>query len=302
MPLRLELRHYETVVAIVAAGTMTAAANRLALSQSALSHRLAEAERRLGQPLFARGSDRRLSPTPAGLVVQQAGLRVLHDLRRVEAGLLSGPQDATTSIRLGVAAYRCFDWFPSFQAAMAVATPHIGLTLTALGDEPGAALARREVDVVLAPGHPEGHVERRRAFTDELVLVCAPDHPLATHDRVEARDLERETYLTYNPRPSPGFEFERFVRSAGTSPRLVSVVPETSSIIELVAAGAGVSILSRWAVDAAVTAGRLRALRCGVDGLPIDWHCLSRDGDGAAAEIADHLTAHLDPGRTETLS
>ena len=47
-PLRLDLRHYETVVAIVDSDTMTAAAERLALTQSALSHRLADAERRLG--------------------------------------------------------------------------------------------------------------------------------------------------------------------------------------------------------------------------------------------------------------
>ena len=52
MPLLLDLRHYETVLAIVELETMTAAAKELSTSQSALSHRLAEAERRLETSLF----------------------------------------------------------------------------------------------------------------------------------------------------------------------------------------------------------------------------------------------------------
>jgi DNA-binding transcriptional LysR family regulator len=89
MVLQLELRHYETVLAIVELGTMTAAAKALSTSQSALSHRLAEAERRLGTTLFERGPQRRLKPTRAGVVIHQAASRALADLERSEALLLS---------------------------------------------------------------------------------------------------------------------------------------------------------------------------------------------------------------------
>ena len=87
---RLDLHHYATVLAIVETGSMTAAADQLAVSQSAVSHRLAEAERRLGQPLFDRRPARALQPTPAGLILAQAAQRALPDLIRAESDVARG--------------------------------------------------------------------------------------------------------------------------------------------------------------------------------------------------------------------
>ena len=95
--LRLELRHYETVVAIVELGSMTAAAKRLHTTQSALSHRLADAERRLGVKLFDRGAERRLKPTRAGLVVHQSASRALAELERSESMLRTDDADVHAS-------------------------------------------------------------------------------------------------------------------------------------------------------------------------------------------------------------
>ena len=115
-PLLLDLRHYETVVAIVEFGTMTEAAHQLATSQSALSHRLAEAERRLGTVLFDRGQQRRLTPTRDGLAIHQAASRALGDLLRTESNIRSTPSIASTILRIAVGSYDCFHWFPGFLA------------------------------------------------------------------------------------------------------------------------------------------------------------------------------------------
>lgn len=283
MPLRLDLRHYETVVAIVELGTMTEAAKHLATTQSALSHRLAQAEARLGVRLFDRDARRRLEPTRAGLVVHQTASRALTDLERSESLLLADDARITSRVRIGVGSYDCFHWWPEFEAIARARHPEIDLELVVVGDNPGAALAARDADLVVAPGRPEGVVTRTWLFDDELVCVVAPGHRLAERPWIDADDLAAETYLTYNPAPTPGFEFDRFIRPADDYPRIVTVVPNTSTICELVAAGSGVSILSRWALTPAVEHGRIVAVRCGRDGLDLAWSALVRADDPPAA-------------------
>ena len=296
MPLQLDLRHYETVVAITELGTMTAAAQRLNSSQSALSHRLAQAERRLGTKLFDRDSRRRLLPTRAGLMVHQTASRALADLERSEQLLITGDRTITATVRIGVGSYDCYHWFPSFLRDVRRHHPTIDLQLVVIDDQPSADLAAGTADLVIAPGTPEGIFDTRLLFRDELVLCVAPGHRLAGRDRVEADDLADEAYLTYNPRPAPGFEFDRFIGPAQRYPRTVTVVEQTNAIAELVAADAGISILSRWALAPVLDAGRIVGIRCG-DGLPLEWNALVRPSeapDSPSRLIAEHLAQHLD--------
>ncbi len=297
MTLQLEIRHYETVVAIVEWGTMTAAARELSSSQSALSHRLAEAERRLGTLLFVRGPNRRLTPTRAGLVIQQAASRALADLERSEAVLLAADGQVTAIVRIAVGSYDCYHWYPDLLKVTRERHPEIDLEIVLVGDEPGSALSDGRVDLVIAPGQPTGAVTTRHLFDDELVLVVDPDHHLAARPWVDADELSNETYLTYNSAPTPGFEYDRFIRPADNYPRIVTVVEQTSAITELVAAGAGVSVLSRWALAPALAAGRIIAVQCGPEGLALTWSAVLRldePVESPASAVAKLLTEHLE--------
>lgn len=298
MPLTLDLRHYETVVAIVELGTMTAAAKQLSTTQSALSHRLAEAERRLGVRLFDRGPRRNLKPTRAGLVVHQTASRALADLARSEALLLNEDHKVTSIVRIGVGSYDCFHWYPAFLSTARTHHPDIDLALVIVGDSPGSALADRAADLVIAPGEPEGSVVSRHLFDDELVALVNPDHRLCGRAWLTPDDLVEESYLTYNSAPVPGFEYDKFIRPSETYPRIVTVVPQTSAISEMVAAGAGVSILSRWALTPAIESRRIVPIRCGPDGLPLPWVAVLRADEpagSAAQRIADLLVTALAP-------
>jgi len=295
-PLLLEIRHYETVLAIVELGTMTEAARTLATTQPALSHRLAEAERRLGTPLFTRGPNRRLTPTRAGLVIHQAASRALTDLAHSESTVRSEDRPLVATVRIAVGSYDCFHWFPDFVTTARDAHPEFGLELVVMGDTPGEALAAGHADLVLAPGRPEGGVELAPLVDDELMLMTAPTHRLAAREKINAEELADEAYLTYNARPTPGFEYDRFIRPARTYPRRVTIVGTTSAITELVAAGTGVSILSRWALSPAIEAGRVVPIRCGPDGLSLTWSGVVRAGDpddAPARILLELLKDHL---------
>ena len=295
MALLLDLRHYETVAAIVELGSMTEAASALHATQSALSHRVAAAERRLGTKLFERGGRRALRPTRAGLAVHQAASRALAELERCEHVVAASDPAIESVVRVAVGGYDCFHWFPDALRAAERRLPEIQLQLVVVGDAPGRALAEARADLVLGLGQPRGSVEAVELFDDELMLMVAPGHRLADRTQVVAEDLTEESYLTYNPSPSPGFEYHRFIRPSSAYPRLVTVVEQTSAITELVAAGAGVSILSRWALEPAVSLGRVVPIKCGHDGLGITWSafCRAEDPDDAPARRVATLLAEL---------
>ena len=273
---RLDLHHYETIVAIIEAGSVGAAAARLMVSQSAVSHRVAEAERRVGSELFARRPARTLLPTPAGLTLYQAAQRALPELVRAEGDVVRTEGAAADVVRIGVGSYDCYHWFPGFHAVVQRELGHVLLELVVVGDAPFDRLSDSSVDVVLAPGAPTGAMRSIRLFDDELVLLVAPTHPAAQAQWVGPDVVEGESLLTYNSDPTPGFEFDRFFYPAGAAPRTYTVIQQTGAIAEMVASGVGLSILSRWAVTPWLEAESIVAVQCGADGLTLEWNAVMR--------------------------
>ncbi|BBB25793.1 LysR family transcriptional regulator [Amphritea japonica] len=278
--MRLDIRHWEMLKAINETGTLRQAAYVLGITQSALSHRLAEAERRLGGLLFER-EGRKLRQTSAGRAMIQTANQIIPTLQRAEFDFQQMADNDITVVRFGVAAYSCYHWLPSFLKEMSAKEPGIQLELVASATQnPLQNLQEGSVDAVLAPGHLAiPGIDSIPVFQDELVLVTHPEHTLATKPFIEATDLESEEYLTYSKSAQPGFEYERFIRPSGTAPHLVTVVEVTDAIIELIAAGFGVSILSRWAVQSAIKNRRVSAIRVSKESLDLGWSALMRESE-----------------------
>jgi LysR family transcriptional regulator for metE and metH len=276
----LDIKHWYMLKAIDETETLRQAAFVLNITQSALSHRLAEAEKRLGGLFFER-EGRRLKLTPAGRALTQTANRVLPMLQRAEADFQQAASTKVSVVRIGVAAYSCFHWLPPFLKEMAQKEPGIQLELVASATQnPLKNLQEGTVDVVLAPGHlAVPGIDEIPVFQDELVLVTQKDHRLATKHFIEATDLEGEDYLTYSQSAMPGFEYERFIRPSGVVPHIVTVVEVTDAIVELISSGFGVSILSKWAVQSALESRRICAVSLGENRLELGWSALLRESE-----------------------
>jgi len=292
--MRLDIKHWQMLKAINETGTLRQAAYVLGITQSALSHRLAEAERRLGGLLFER-EGRKLRETPAGRAMIQTAHQIIPALQRAEFDFGQQSTHQVTVVRFGVAAYSCYHWLPSFLKAMAKQEPNIQLELVASATQyPLQNLQEGTVDVVLMPGHTAiPGIDCVPVFADELVLVTHCQHNLATKPFIEAADLASEQYLTYSKSAQPGFEYERFIRPSGIVPHLVTVVEVTDAIVELIAAGFGVSILSKWAVQSALKNNNVCVVPVSKDSLELDWSALVRQSEPAqsAARILSERLA-----------
>jgi LysR family transcriptional regulator for metE and metH len=278
--MRLDIKHWQLLKGLAEYGTLGKAADRLGITQSALSHRLAEAERRLGSRLFERDG-RRLTVTPAGKAMLQTAQQVLPELQRAEDNFRRLSASARHLIKLGIGAYSAYHWVPEFLRALPVKRQRLQLDLVSSATQnPVRSLLDNEADLVIAPGEVDvSGISSRILFRDQLVLITSPRHPLSRKAFIEAADLADQDYLTYSRNRQPGFEYERFIRPAGVSPQYVQIVEWTDAIVELVATGFGVSILSRWALQRPIQQGLIHAVPLGEKGLPLRWSLLSRTQD-----------------------
>jgi len=278
---RLELRHLAMLVSVAEAPSMSHAAELLGLTQSALSHRLREAERRLGTVLFRR-ERKGLQLTPAGERLLLTARRLIADLARAESDVAQIAAAGITAVaRVGQAWYAGLPWYPAFHAHAARALPEVQIEMQAdTAERPLELLAEGALDLaIVAGGQWRPGVARRRLFVDALVAVTAPDHPWTRQAHVTPLDLSREVFLSTGFTVVPGFEHQRFMTPAGLYPRRVIKVGRPEAALELTAAGEGVCIRARWATRAWEAAGRVVTRPLGAEGLALEWFAATRESD-----------------------
>lgn len=145
----LEIRHLETLTAIREGGSLQEAAERLHLTQSALSHQLRDLETRLGTPLL----NRRTRParlTTAGLRVLALADEVLPRIRATERELQRLAAGRSGRLHLAIDCHSCFQWLMPALDAFRVQWPDVALDLSAaFSFAPLPALVRGDLDLVI---------------------------------------------------------------------------------------------------------------------------------------------------------
>jgi|RhiMethySRZTD1v2_1073278.scaffolds.fasta_scaffold14096_5 LysR family transcriptional regulator for metE and metH len=267
----LEIRHLRLVAAVAEHGNLTRAGATLHLTQSALSHQLRDIEDRLGARLFHRAS-RKLTPTPAGERLLKSALAVLSELRVTEEAIRNGEDAARATLRLSTECYTCYHWLPSVLGSFRRVFPRVDVRLdTSATREPLRALIDGQLDVgIMSTPVRESQFVSRPLFTDEQVVIVAPDHPFASRPHVKLSDFRQERLITYVPREESHF-VTRVLQPAGVLPREIEPVQLTEAIIEMVKAGLGVAVMARWAVEPHVQQKTVRAVSITSNGVYKQW-------------------------------
>src|SRR4051794_34401546 len=230
--LQIEIRHLRLVDAVTAEGSLTRAAERMNVTQSALSHSLREIEDRLRTPLFHRVNGR-LVLSPAGERLRASAQRVLAGLRLAEEGIarLAAHQDGV--VRISTECYTSYQWLPALLKLFKVRFPRVDVEIVAEATRrPVEALTGNEIDVALV--YDKVRDRRLRLtplFADEIMVIMAPDHPLAKKKVLAPDDLKGEHLILHAP-PGTSY-FAARLAQAHVTPRKYSQVILTEAIVEM---------------------------------------------------------------------
>ncbi len=264
----VELRHLKAISALAETGSVTAAAARLHLTQSALSHQIAALEAVLDLPLFVRGP-RPLRLTPAGerlLTLARHVLPAIEETRRQLAHMKT--PTAPRELRIAVECHTCYDWLMPAMDAYRERHPEVEQDLVpGFHAEPLALLGERRAEVVIvSEAKARTGVAYFPLFAYEMVALVARMHPLAGKRHLTARDFAGETLITY-PVPDRMLDLVRQVLKPArvNPPRRTAEL--TVAILQLVASRRGIAALPRWAVQPYLDRGYVTALPIGARGL-----------------------------------
>ena len=245
----IELRHLRTLVALRDTGSLVEAADRVFLTQSALSHQIKELESRIGCSLFVRKT-RPVRFTSAGTRLLRLADDVLPRVHGTELDLQRLAGGESGRIFMAIECHSCFEWLLPAIDTYRDQWPDVELDISSgFHFAPLPALARGDLDLVItADPVDEIGVHYFPLFSYEAQLAMSKDHLLTARDWVEPADLSQEVLISYPVDRDRLDLFTSFLDPAGVEPKRVRHAELTTMIVQLVASGRGVACLPNWAL------------------------------------------------------
>ena len=264
----LERFHLEVLAAIKEQGTLTQAAESLNLSQSALSHSIKKLEGLLNTPVWQK-EGRSLRLTNAGEQILILANRVLPQFKHTEHLLRQIAGGEMGSLRIGMECHPCYQWLLKVIEPYLEKWPEVDVDVKQEFQFGGlGALHNYEIDLLVTPDPIfKPNMTFISVFDYEHRLVVSSAHPLAKQDSVMPEDLNEEVLLSYPVDPERLDIFSQFLNPAKCVVKAHKTIETTEIMLQMVAAGRGVTALPGWLVDEFAKTMAIKSLRFGKQGI-----------------------------------
>ena len=292
----LERIHLAVVQEVEKQGSLTAAADKLCVTQSALSHSMKKLEQQLGTAIWLR-EGRSLRLTQAGQYLLAVAGRVLPQLALAEERLRQFARGERGSLRIGMECHPCYQWLLKVVSPYLAAWPDVDVDVKQKFQFGGiGALLGYEIDVLVTPDplHKPG-LRFEPVFDYEQVLVVARGHALAQAPYAKPGQLAQEVLITYPVATDRLDIYTQFLLPAGITPRRHNTIETTDIMLQMVASGRGVAALPRWLVQEYATRMDVVPVRLGPKGIAKQIHLGMREADLAIDYVQDFISQARKP-------
>ncbi len=300
----LSLRLLRVFVAVAHRQSFTRAAEQLGLTQPGVSKSVRELERQAGARLVER--------TPTGVKLTEAGLvllgharTILAEERAAENALHALRGLSRGTLRIGASSTIATYILPTFVQQFSAQHPAIELTLhTARSRAVASALVEQQLDIGLveAPVPEDSRLKIIPWREDELVVVAAPSHPLAPQAPIPISALAGEMLVLRERGSGTRRIVLDLLKAHNVVPHRTLGADSVESIKHIVAAGLGLSIVSRAAIEDMLALRRLVVLEVTDCHMTRPFNRIMRCGGQSAAARAFVALLRGEPNRVDRSS
>jgi len=287
----LEIRHLRMLTALAEAGGVSRAAQRLHLTQSAVSHQLKALSAHYGAPVVKRHGQS-VVLTQSGLRLVAAAKAVALEIQAAERDVLRLGSKPSGTLRIALECHTCFDWLMPIMDTFRGNWPEIELDLVSgFHSDPLHLLRDGRADLVIV-----AQAVRRRAiayqplFRFEILAVMPPEHRLRAKRILRAEDFSGETLITY-PVPEDRIDVIRHVLKPADVRFKRRTAELTVAILQLVASRRGIAALPSWGIKSYVDHDYVIARRIGARGLWSDLYAATTKDMAAEPYVRDFIAA-----------
>lgn len=279
----IERIHLAIIREVEQQGSLTAAAEKLFLTQSALSHSIKKLEQQLGTDIWLR-EGRSLRLTQAGQYLLAVANRLLPQLSLAEERLRQFAQGERGTLRIGMECHPCYQWLLKVVSPYLAAWPDVDVDVKQKFQFGGiGALFGYEIDMLVTPDplYKPG-LKFVPVFDYEQVLVVSRQHALAQAEYARPDQLSSETLITYPVDIDRLDIYNQFLQPAGISPQVHKPIETTDIMLQMVASGRGVAALPRWLVEEYQSRFDVVPVKLGKQGIAKQIYLGTRETDGEA--------------------
>ena len=245
----MELRHLRYFIAVAEELSFTRAAARLYIAQPALSQQIQQLEQEMNVRLFNR-TKRKVELTGPGEAFLHEARETLAKAADAVDAARRAARGETGKLAVGFIGSAAFGALPQILRAFHEAYPDIAVRLhqmTTIGQLEGLLNGAIDIGFVCMPidRRYDKRLNCEPVWRDELLLACADNHWAARLTVVALPDLKNESFVMWPRHQSPGFydHLMSYFRNAGFTPRVIQEIVQQPTIVSMVAAGIGVSVV-----------------------------------------------------------
>lgn len=247
----MDTKAFEYISAIVRYGTLSGAAEKLYISQPALTQYISKLETSLNVRLFTR-EGRKLKLTGAGEIFLEEGGKILHTLSDLQHRLANSKNTEKITIRLGISQFYCQFYLPYILPLFQRKHPNIQFEITeALTSELEDLLINGKLDVALVPIYIAREELEYNTIYKEEILLAVPCHShlnaLAEPGRfgmtIDLKKLRNEKFIILSPRQKFYDLGIRLCKEHHFTPNIICEVLEWNTLNLLVKEGMGIGFV-----------------------------------------------------------
>lgn len=243
----MSMQKYQAFVCAVEKGSLSKAAEELGYTQSGISHMMKSLEEEVGFPLLVRTATG-IRPNPEGEMLLPYIRELLGSNENLEQSISAIRGVDTGRIRIASFFSVAVSWLPWILREFRRDYPNVDVQIIEGGaDEVESLVLGREADLCIYTGREGRGFDWYPLYRDPLLAVVPPDHPLAGAERFPVVELEGAEFIL--PRAGFDVDIHQVLEKAGYNPKIKFTSCNDYAIMSMVAAGLGVSILSKLILD-----------------------------------------------------